>query len=86
MISRVNSPLSYGVNLGDRKVPSMHVSLLKRFIEVPVSSQTCETEPTVSRVTSVLEPDSPGDEITDHLAEVQVEGEALSPSQKADIS
>ena len=86
VISRVNSPLSYGVDLGDRKVPSMHVSLLKRFIEVPVSSQTCEIEPRVSRVTSVLEPDSPGDEITDRLAEVQVEGDALSPSQKADIS
>ena len=86
VISRVNSPLSYGVDLGDRKVPSMHVSLLKRFIEVPVSSQTCETELRVSRVTSVLEPDSLGDEITDRLAEVQVEGDTLSLSQKADIS
>ena len=29
LIFRVNSPLSYVVDLGDRKVPSMHVSLKK---------------------------------------------------------
>ena len=91
LIFRVNSPLSYGVDLGDRKVPSMHVSLLKKFYEPPVTTQPSEnspvvTDPRVSRVTSVLEPDSPGDEITDRLAEVKIEGDDLSPSQKADIA
>ena len=64
---------------------------LKKFYEPPVTTQPSEnspvvTDPRVSRVTSVLEPDSPGDEITDRLAEVKIEGDDLSPSQKADIA
>ena len=59
-ITRVNSPLSYAVDFGYRKSPSIHVQLLKRFQP--------QEETRVARVTSVLEPDGPTDDIRDRLA------------------
>ena len=63
-ITKVNSPLSYAVDFGYRKSPSIHAQLLKQFQP--------QEERRVARVTSVLEPDGPEDDIRDRLAGVEV--------------
>ena len=76
-ITRVNSPLSYAVDFGYRKSPSIHVQLLKRFQP--------KEETRVARVTSVLEPDGPTDDIRDRLASVEVEHGEMTSTQKRDV-
>ena len=66
-ILRKNSPLSYRVDLGDRVLPSVHVSLMKMFM-------SSEDSPRVQRVTSVFEPDTLRDNILDRYSEVKVSG------------
>ena len=73
-----NSPLSYGIDTGDRNIPSMHVQLLKQFRE----HLDC---PKVARVTSVFEPDTDTDGILDRYAEVNVVGDELQGKQAADV-
>ena len=75
-ITKVNSPLSYGVDFGYRKAPSIHVQLLKKFHQ---------PDQVVARVTSVLEPDQPTDDIRDRLAETEVPSATLTEKQKKQI-
>ena len=63
-ITIVNSPLSYAVDFGYRKSPFIHAQLLKKFHS--------QEETKVARVTSVLEPDGPQDDIRDRLASVEM--------------
>jgi len=62
-VTKRNSPLSYEVDTGERKIPSVHVQLLKKY-------HKNEEVPKVGRATSVFEPDGMSDEITDRYAEV----------------
>jgi len=77
VVKRRNS-LSCTIDTGERVIPSVHVQLLKKF---EVNSEVAK----VDRATTVLEPDEPGDEITDRFAEVVVQGDSLSESQEKDI-
>jgi len=74
-----NTPLSYKVDIGDRVVPSVHISLLKKFHRE-------EEIVTVCRATTVMEADKAGDEIEERYSEVKVSGvEGMSVRQKGDI-
>ena len=77
VITKVNSPLSYAVDTGNRKIPSVHVQLIKKFNE--------SAQPKVLHITSVLEPDQKNDTITDRLAETKIAGDELNASQLRDI-
>jgi len=71
--------LSYAIDVGDRVIPSVHIQLLKKY-------QNNEEEVVkVDRATVVLDPDQPGDEITDRYSEVIVKGKELSKAQREDI-
>ena len=59
-ITKVNSPLSYAVDFCHRKAPSINAQLLKKFHQP-------QPENRVARVTSVLQHDSPHDDIRDWL-------------------
>ena len=72
-----NSPLSYGVDTGDRKLPSVHVQLMKKFHKSP-------DKPKVGRVTSMFEPDTLED-ILDRLSDLSVSGKELEGKQAEDI-
>jgi len=50
VIVKKNSPLSYAVDTGDRKIPSVHVQLIKRYHKP-------DEIPKVNRATSVFEPE-----------------------------
>ena len=78
-ITKVNSPLSYGVDFGHRKSPSIHVQELKTYHRL-----VCEN--VVGRVTSVLEPDTPQDDIRYRLTEINVQTGTMTESQRADIA
>jgi len=69
-VERKISPLSYRVNLGDRVLPSVHIQLLKEFIERQGDSK-------VSRVMSVLDQDTGDDSLEDRYAEAHVRGTAI---------
>ena len=77
-MAKCNSTLNYRIDTGDRTIPSVHVQLLKQFVEPTVSHK-------VARVTSVFEPDTPLDTILDRYSEVKVSGDQLEDSQAADI-
>jgi len=75
----VNSRLSYGVDTGDRKIPSVHISLLKSFQRESESLN-------VARATTVMDEDVVGDEIGERYAEVKVSGaEELSSVQRSQV-
>jgi len=78
-IVRKNSPLSYCIDVGDRTIPSVHISLLKKY--------TRETEvATIARATTVRAEDKEGDEISECYAEVKVSGsEEVSKEQKEQL-
>jgi len=74
-----NTPLSYKVNLGDRVVPSAHISLLKKF-------ERNEESVVVARTTTVMDPDTVGDEISERYAEVKVSGsEGMCARQREEL-
>ena len=77
-IIKVNSPISCAVDFGYRKSPSIHAQLLKKFYQPP-----CEN--VIARVTSVLEPDSPHNDIRDRLAGVEVQTKTMSDEQRQQI-
>jgi len=78
VVHRKNSPLSYSIDVGDRKIPSVHISLLKKYEREETSK--------VARATTVLEEDRVGDEITERYAEVKVSGaEELSSVQRSQV-
>jgi len=57
------------VDTGDRKIPSVHISLLKAY-------KKNEEVTKISRATTVIEADGEGEEIVERYAEVKVsEGE-----------
>ena len=76
-VERKNSPLSYRVNLGDRILPSVHIQLLKEFVER-------QGDLKVSRVTSVLDQDTGEDSLEDRYAEAHVTGTAVNSSRAED--
>ena len=78
-VMRKNSPLSYRIDTGDRIIPSMHIQLLKRF--VPRKS-----EPRISRVTSVFNPDTHSDSLEDRYSEVMVRVVDAQGKQARDIA
>ena len=75
---KVNSPLSYGIDFGHRKSPSVHIQQLKKYHK-PVGDTV------VGRVTSVLEQDTPQDDIRDRMAETKVVPTSLTERQKEQI-
>jgi len=79
VVTKQNSPLSYGIDTGDRKIPSVHVSLLKAY-ERP------EGIAKIGRATSVFDADRKDDDIIDRYAEVKVTGDELDDSQKGDVA
>ena len=66
-VTRKNSPLSYRIDTGDRVILSVHIQLLKMFMPR-------KTEPRVTRVTSVFEPDTPSDTLEHRYSEARVRG------------
>jgi len=78
VVYKRNSSLSYGVDIGYRKIPSVHVSLIKKY------ERNIE-KPKINRATSVMEADSVSDDITDRFAEATVSGDSLNKQQESDI-
>ena len=78
VVYKKNSPLSYSVDIGDRKLGSVHVQLLKRY------DKSVDT-PQIRRVTSVLEGDKGDDEITTRYSEAELIEQELDLKQKEDI-
>jgi len=77
LVRKKNSPLSYCVDVGGRKIPSVHISMLKKY------EREKEDVVKVSRATTVMESDTVGDEIKQRYAEVKVSGsEGLSGKQR----
>ena len=66
-VIKVNSPLSYKIDTGSRKMNSVHIQLLKKYVER-------EDQAVVKRVTTVLESDSEGDTMEHTYSEVVVTG------------
>jgi len=79
VIVKQNSPLSYMIDTGDRKIPSVHVSLIKSY-------DRPEDIAKIGRATSVFEADGGDDDIVDRYAEVKVTGDELDESQKKDVA
>jgi len=78
-ITRKNSPLSYAVDVGDRTIPSVHISLLKRYLREKEVA-------TISRATTVMESDTKSDDIGQRYAEVKVSGsEELTKEQRVEL-
>ena len=77
-ITKVNSPLSYGVDFGLRKSPSVHIQQLKPYHK-PVD------EIVVGRVTSVLEEDTLQDDIRNRMTETKVTPTSLTEEQLLQI-
>jgi len=78
-VYQVNSRLSYGVDTGDRKIPSVHISLMKEY-------KNQEELAKIARATTVMESDTVGDEIGQRYAEVKVSGsEGLSKGQRIEL-
>jgi len=67
IVLRKNSPLSYGIDVGDRKLPSVHISLLKKY-------EREKEVVTVARATTVMDEDTVGDDIAERYNEVKVSG------------
>ena len=78
-VEKKNSLLSYRVNTGDRVLPSVHIQLLKEYVQR-------QSDPRVNRVTSVLDPDTAGDTLEDRYAEVQVRGNSVDETKAKDIA
>ena len=75
VVSHKYSPLSYTVDMGDRKLGSVHVQLMKRY----------ERAKEVKRVTSVLEGDTGSDDITERFSEAKVSQRLLEQTQQGDL-
>ena len=70
-----NSPLSYKIDTGDRRLNSVHIQLIKRY----------DRPKQVKRVTSVLEGDTEQDDITTRYSEAKVEEQQLRPEQQQQL-
>ena len=77
-IVKMNSPLSYKVDTGSRRVNSVHIQLLKGYVERDDTTL-------VKRITTVLEPDSESDSMEHEYTEVVVSGRVETPNREADI-
>jgi len=74
-VIKKNSPLSYGIDMGDRKVPSVHVSLLKKYMRESDSVK-------IARATTVIDSDTKEDDISERYTEVKVSGEGDIDSEQ----
>ena len=70
--------MSYGIDAGDRKIPTVHIQLIKKY-------NRDHDKPRVGRVTSVFERDSSEDDILDRYSEVTASGNELEEQQAQDI-
>ena len=77
-VTRKNSPLSYAIDTGGRKIPSVHIQLMK-------SCNRDEQNSIVKRVTSVFESDTPQDDILNRFSEANIVKRTLRDSQSSDI-
>jgi len=80
VVLKKNSSLSYGIDTGECKIPSVHIQLLKKY------HNNDEETPKVGRATSVFEPDGVRDDILDRYAQVNILGDSLDDKQKSDIA
>ena len=71
VVTAKNSPLSYKVDMGDRKLGSVHIQLLKKY----------EKPKQIKRVTSVLEGDTNSDDIVTRYSEVKLTSQQLTQPQ-----
>ena len=78
VIVKKNSPLCYKIDTGSRRVNSVHIQLLKAYVER-------EEAATVKRVTTVLEPDSELDSMDHQYTEVAVSDKVDNPNRESDI-
>ena len=77
-VIKVSSPLSYKIDTGSRKMNSVHIQLLKKYVER-------EDQAVVKRVTTVLEPDTEGDTMEHTYSEVVVTGNVQVQGRDKDI-
>ena len=77
-VTKKNSPLSYGIDTRDRKIPLVHVQLMKRYDRE-------QEHVKVRRVMSVLESDTDHDDILSRYSETEIVERQLKDSQKSDI-
>ena len=74
-VSSKNSPLSYTMDMADRKLGSVHIQLMKRYNRLKE----------VKRVTSVLEGDTVKDDITDRYSETKIAQQLLQETQQTQL-
>ena len=73
-----NSPLSYKVDTGSRVINSVHIQLLKQYVQRDEALL-------VKRATTVLEPDADSDSVDQQYAEVVLSGKVEYPNRERDI-
>ena len=73
-VTKKNSPLSYTVDLGDRRIHSVHVQLMKKY-----NRETQQNR--VNRLTSVFEADTQTDNILMRYAEVHIGEQQLHETE-----
>ena len=77
-VKKKNSPLSYDIDTGDRRIPSVHIQLMKRYDR--------EQEQTkLGRITSVFEPDTDQENILSRYSEAEIVDRKMKKSQQSDI-
>ena len=77
-ITKKNSPVSYKVDTGSRVIQSVHIQLLKQYMQ-------SDENLLVKRVTMVLEPDTDSDSMDQRYAEVVLSGKEEDPNRESDI-
>jgi len=70
-----NSPLSYKIDLGDHRLNSVHIQLLKQY----------QRPKQIKRVTSVLEGDTTNNDITLRYTEANVQDQILTEEQQTQL-
>ena len=77
-VVKKNTPLSYKIDTGSRVINSVHIQLLKQFVQRDEALL-------VKRITTVLEPDTDSDSMDQQYSEVIVSGKVEDPDREADI-
>ena len=78
-ITKLNSPLSYQLDIGTRKKQSFYIQLLKRYEER-------EDSVLITRDTTVLQPDTKEDTTEDTYTEVVVSGQVEVEDRDKDMN
>ena len=77
-VVKVNSPLSYQLDLGTRYKQSVHIQLLKKY-------EGRRDDVLVKKVTTFLDPDTKNDTMEHTYSEVQLQEDVVHPSREKDI-